>query len=213
MAFEGRTRQAFYSGVGNTRQVGLSEMGGIQADQLLPNCTELARIGKVYGIVHTVATAVPPLQVVPTTTAAFVVNNTDVASGRNMVMLQCGAFLGSGTAGIGTTVMVGVTGAPLATQLTADGTGFTKLFGTGFNQGSVAFGDVSKGVIAGWVPIASVDNQAGAVPGTGISADLRGMFIVRPTYAFMMHAVAGAGTTAKFCFYAIWLELPITVSI
>ena len=212
----GETRSQGFNAIGSQRAIGLDELGGLLNSPMSPALYNLARRGLVYGIKHTVATAVAPLQVVPTTTAAFVLNNTDSgASAKNLIMLQCGIYLGSGTNGIGAAVFAGVTGGPLATQLTTDGTGFTKSQGLGAGQAaSLAYGDVSKTVVAGWQHIGGFDaNPAAAVPGASRVFDLNGAFIVRPTYAFMMHTVAGAGTSAAYCYSALWAEVRCTTDI
>lgn len=200
---------------GALRTLGMSELGGAQIDTLLPQYAEICRTGRVYGAVQAVAGAVANSTTIPTTTARFVINNISTSTApKNVVPLLCGAFLGSGTAGIGCTLMAGTTGGALATQLTADGSNITRFQGVGSGQNtSCCWCDVSKTVVANWVPLASRDTSAAAVVGTGIEADCRGMFIVPSTYAFMLHVVAATGTSPLYCFWCIWAELPITVSI
>lgn len=211
---QARVRAATFSGAGQTRQLGTSEMGGVHTDRLLPEFTEMCRTGRVQGAVNTVATGVVPLQVVPTTTAAFVIQNVDSGSGaKNIIPLMCGAYLASGTAGIGVTLFAGVSAGPLATALAADTAGVTRMQGIGAGQSQISWVGLSKSVVANWIPLASANVSAAAVPGTGVQADCRGMFIVRPTWAFMLHTLADAGSTSKFSFWVTWLEVPVSISI
>jgi hypothetical protein len=208
---ESIVRGVDFQAEGTPRVVGCDELGGLLSSQLSPSLFNLARCGKIFAAKHTVATAVAPLQVVPTTTAAAVLYN-PAESGKMLVMLKCGVYLGSGTSGIGLAVFGGVTGGALATALTADGSGVTRSQGLGAGQSSVAFMDFSKTVVAGWTYIGGLDsNPAAAVPGTGRDFDLNGAFIVRPTYAFHAHTVAGAGTSAAYCFSFLWAEVNCTV--
>src|SRR5262245_50228396 len=94
-----------FQATGTPRNVTASELGGLMCSDLDPALYAYAKAGKVFFAVHTVATAVAPLQVVPTTTAAFVVNNVATPTSNTvLVVIQAGYFLGSGTAGIGTTL-------------------------------------------------------------------------------------------------------------
>jgi hypothetical protein len=44
-----------------------------------------------------------------------------------------------------------------------------------------------------------------------VAVRLNGEWIVRPTFAFSLHVVAGPGTAAAFCFFAAWIEAPLTL--
>jgi hypothetical protein len=205
---EGLTTQASYQAVGTPRVLSMDELGGLKVSGLLPAYYDLARQGKIFACTHTVATAEAPLQVVPTTTAALVVNNVDTStSAKVCVVLQAGIFLGSGTSGIGATLYGQVGSTPLATQLSADTSGVTRTNGRGGADSSVAYVGISKTVAGGWTQLGSYDCAAAAVVGQGLVVPLHGMFVVRPTYAFGLHAVAPAGTTAKFVFSVIWAEV------
>lgn len=210
---EAVVRGVDFQAEGTPRPIGSDELGGALVSALSPNLFNLARSGKIFGGIHTVATAVAPLQVVPTTTAAWVVYN-PVESGRLLVMLQCGIYLGSGTNGIGAAVFGGVTGGVLATPITANVSGVTRSIGLGTGQTSVAFCDTSETVVANWQHLGGLDaNPAAAVPGAGRIFDLNGAYIVRPGFAFMMHTVAGAGTSALYCYSSLWAEVNATLDI
>jgi hypothetical protein len=205
---EGLTGPASYQASGTQRAVSLDELGGLKVSGLLPAYYDLARQGKIFACTHTVATAEAPLQVVPTTTAALVVNNVDSSTGgKVLVLLQAGLYLGSGTSGIGATLYGQVGSTALATQLSADTSGVTRTNGRGGADSSVAYVGISKTVAGGWTQLGSYDCAAAAVVGQGFAVPLHGMFVVRPTYAFGLHATAPAGTTAKFVFSAIWAEV------
>jgi len=148
---------------------------------------------------------------VPTTTAAFVVNN--VASDNPataLVPILAGAYLASGTAGGGLTLFGQVTQKPLGTQLTADGTGVARGRPPQQSTAGLAFCDLSKTVTGAWCPLGSCERTANATPGAGLVVWPHGMFTVPPGYAFSLHVLAGAGTSAAYCFAVAWIEVPLT---
>src|SRR5262245_43803956 len=109
-----------------TQRNGLStEQGGHLVSVLDPSLHVYSRMGRVFSVTTTVATAVAPLQVVPTTTAAFVLNNV-ATDGRLLVIVAAGFINGSGTSDKGGALYGQVGSAPLGTQLTADATGVVK---------------------------------------------------------------------------------------
>lgn len=203
---------AFWNeGPGVSRPVLTDEFGGVYRSKLAPRYMAYARMGWVRFATHTVATAVAPLQVVPTTTAAFVLNNVSV-TGNMAVMLEAGCMFASGTAPAGFSLWGQVTSAPLATQLTQDAVGITRGNGRGgAGQVGDTFADFSKTVAGGWALLGAMDTGVPATPGVGLTRPLDGGWIVKPTYAFGLHVVAGAGSSAAFTFYAKWIELPITL--
>jgi hypothetical protein len=209
---QGLTATPSYQAVGTPREVLLSELGGLFTAQLDPQLYTLARMGRIFHAVHTVATAVVPLQVVPSTTAALVVNNVDTSTPNRLVVpLFAGCWLASGTAGIGVSLFGLSTSTALATQLSANTSGVTVGCSRGGSDAPNSYVGLSKTVAGNWSFLGSVDVSAAAVPGTGTPmVPLHGLFVVRPTYAFGLHAVAGAGTTAAFSFAVIWAEIPGT---
>lgn len=183
-------------------------LGSLKFASMEPRYLEMAREGKIFTVTLTVAQAVAPLQVVPTTTAAFVLNHYDTTTTKCLFPIRIAAFLASGTSDIGATLFAQVGSTPLATQLTANGTGVVMSNTRGGVPASSAYGDTSKTVAGGWCAIGSFANAAAATPGCGVVVDVEGMFCVRPTYALGLHVVSGAGTTAKYTFSVTWAELP-----
>jgi hypothetical protein len=205
-----------YRPVGDPRPWGCDELGGLYFSKLCPDYFALSRAGKVFTATHTIATAVAPLQVVPTTTAAFVVNNVHAPAagvpGKLVVPLFASVFLASGTAALGLSLWGQVGSTPLATQLTANDAGVT--VGNAMDSGRtrISWVGLSKTVAGAWTCLGGMDCAAATTPGVGLTIPLRGMFVVQPTYAFGLHVLAGAGTSAAFTFSVAWAEVEGTCS-
>lgn len=199
-------------GFNTPAQLRMSELKSLFVDQMAPDYYEMCRNAKIFGVTTTVAVAVVPLQVVPTTTAAFVLNNVSTTN-TLVVPLAISVLFASGTAAVGSSIYAQVGSTPLATQLTADGTGVVKsCLRGGVATGSVCWGDSSKTVAGGWQLIGGINTTAATTPGYSVSIPVNGMYVVRPTYALGLHVLSGAGTTAAFSYSVIWAELPGTAS-
>ena len=186
-----------------------TKLGAIRTAGVEPAFYELSRSSRVFGLSLAVGNAVACVQTVPTTTATFYLhNNAATGSTRCLVPLLIGAYLGSGTAAAGMTVMATVTTANTVSPPTANGTGYTitGLNGTGT---SVALGKSSQTIPSGsvWVQIASSETTADTNPGTGCLREANGMFVVRPGFGLGVAVLSGAGTSAAYCPSIIWAEI------
>lgn len=194
-------------GSGSNLALRQTHQGSLVTSHYEPDYYELARNGQIFTVTTTVAVAVAPLQVVPTTTAAFVLNNVDTStSAKVLVPLTVSCYLGSGTADTGMSLFAQCTSTALATQLTANGTGVV-MSNTRGSGTSIAYADSSKTVAGGWVCLGSIANAASTTPGVGITVDCKGLFIIKPTFALGLHVLSGAGTSAKFSYSVTWAEV------
>lgn len=186
-----------------------TNLGSTRVGQTEPDYFEMARRGWLFGVHHTVATAIAPVQVISTTTAPFVLNNVDT-SGNVIVPLLVGVMLGSGTAGLGLTLCAGVTNGAVTTQLSADGTGVVHKCLRDQGNTPTAFADFAKTIPAGSVfnNIGGMQNAAAAVVGSGFTVDLRGMYVIKPTYGFCLSILSGAGTSPLFTLSVIYARIP-----
>lgn len=188
-------------------------LGQLSVAEVEPKYYELARAGLIFGITHTVATAIVPLQVFPTTTAGFVVNNVST-DGSLLVPLKIGISVGSGTAGAGASLGVGVTPSALATQLTADGAGVVHKSLRDAGKVPTAYMDFAKAVVAPVYSIIGVCNHAAvATVGGGGLFDCDGLFVVKPTFALAGFILSGAGTSAAYCISVTYAMIPNTTAL
>lgn len=185
-------------------QMELSRLKALRVTMLESWGFELGRVARSFVAgTNIIANAVAPVTAIPTTTAAWVLNNANAAgSGKLLHIKAVGLFYASGTAGAdGAALMGGVTPTVLATQLTANGTGHNTQATRGF--GAVNhYMDVSKTVPSGiaWGLLApSTYIGAATVTGLAMMADVRHLgLVVPPQFAFAASALGDTGTTAKY---------------
>lgn len=206
--FEGRVEELAQTYSNTPQPVSLQHLGALRVSDATPRYYEWARKGWLFGFNHTIATAITPVQVFPTTTGNLVLNNADT-TGCCVVPLLVSVMNGSGTNGIGFSLLAGVTPSALATQLVADGSGVVHKNLRDNANTPTAYADFNKTVVAPvYNVIASSAMAAAAVPGGGVTADCMGMFVIKPTFAFVLDVLSGAGTSAKFNVNVIYARVP-----
>ena len=191
----------------------LNRQGSLMVDSALPARAELARAGRrFYYSGGVVANAGAPVQDIGTTTALRALWNGEPqdGTGRSLVIEQVSAIMASGTAGLGTALLAGVTGTVQAAAV-ANGTGVVLGKAAGQSGSSLAtFGTaITLAANPGWIAIGSLDQAASVSIGAGIVVDLNGLFIVPPGKCLALTVIAPAGTSAKFTFSVVWSELAL----
>ena len=198
-------------GSGTTAYFGGTPFGSLRSAPYEPRYAELARNGRLFTASITVAQAIAPLQVLPTTVAGFYLHNADTSNSVYLLPLRVGVALASGTADTGISLVGWVTPSATVSPISANGTGCL-VQGTRGGGSSSAFFGVSQTVPVGGAPItiATVANAASTTPGVGATGDCEGCFLIRPSYGFCLHGLSGAGTTAKLIVNILWAELTYT---
>jgi len=208
MADQGRIQElgaGAYPGYSDHRQTTLNSLA---VDSVAPRYFELARAGLIFCAQHTIATAITPVQTYPTTTGNVVLNNVNTNGGL-LVPLKIAATVGSGTAAVGASLLVGVTPSALATQLTADGTGVVHKSLRDAGKTPTAYMDFGKTVVAPvYSTLGANLTAASTTPGGGAVHDCEGVYIVKPTFALVVDVLSGAGTSAKWNISIIYAMIP-----
>ncbi len=171
---------------------------------------EASRAGIRFHLLATLATGIAPVQALPTTAAQWLLYN-PLNSGVNMYFDRLGAWLLSGTAGAGGTVLAGLCGA--AQVPTTIPNGLSACTVSNANPGSVrgsALKIASGATLAanpGWQPIAWM-NPAGTVLGQTqmVNDDVRGKFILSPGAGLALVVISPTGTTPLFIPVASYRE-------
>jgi hypothetical protein len=184
--------------------------GSLAVDQVAPRYYELARAGLVFTAVHA-ATGVTAATSFPTTAPNYVLNNVNTNGGL-LVPLRVSFILISGTAAVGASILVGTTPSALATQLSADGTAVVHKSTRDAGQTPTAYLSIgSNTVVAPAYDVYGFQNPAVTVGG-GITAELNGTHIVKPTFALAVDIVSGAGTSNKWGLCVTYAMIPNTTA-
>lgn len=197
---------------GTEQEQQITRLGALRTTLLEAQGFELGRAGRsFFGGMTLVAGGVVPVVDLPTTTAPFVLFNSNPSGGKLYHVKQVTGWYASGTAGaFGFGLFGGVTPSVLATALVANGaTNFRTQAtrGTGAVSGYV---DVAKTIPSGtcWMHFGGILHGAATVTGPAYTVDVRHLgIIVPPLFAFALGALGDTGTTAKFGFSIAWDEL------
>jgi len=171
--------------------------GGLHVQTVNPKYMEFARGQRLYAASTGAGTAIAPVNALPTTTAAWALYNGD--TGKHLVVLKITAHSVSGTLGLGMSLLAGISSAAQASAPSAYSSSVHKAITPGSADTNGVF--AQNVTLAGapiWVNVASRDQLSAASIGSGLVADVEGMFIIPPTYALGMTVLAPAGTSALF---------------
>lgn len=194
---------------GGSPRVPGSQIGGhalVQGNGL--DLLELARARKLYTANTGTGTAIAPVVAMPTTAAAHALYN-NAKDDTHLVVLKVGIWLVSGTPGFGLGLLAAMDTEPQAAALTK----YTNSHISGVTPGSPA----SKGVYdatvtltgGAWDLLASKDQTEDVAVGSGLVANVAGMFVVPPGHVLALSALSLAGTTPLFGASYLWAELPL----
>ena len=178
-------------------------------NQVLGRYTSLALNGNLYVMSQNstqagIAGVVAP----PTTTSGFILYNAAAASTKTVLMpLWVGVTAKSGTIGSGLTIECGLTSGALATPLTANGSNvIIKNMLDGVTADSTTFADINKTVVqASYVNFSSGGAAVGI--GSGLSVDVGGMFVIKPTFAFDVSVLGPTGTSPVYFVSIVYAKL------
>jgi hypothetical protein len=198
---------------GTEQENQITRLGSLRMAMLEQWGFEMGRANRSFiGGIDLVAGAVVPVVNFPTTTAPFVLYNSNPAGGKLYHVTHAGMAYGSGTAGAaGAALFGGVTASVLATALTSnDATNFQTQSTRGYGAVTGYVG-VAKTIPSGsaWMILSpSTPATAATVTGPAVSVDVRHMgFIVPPGYAMVLGALGDTGTSAKYVFSIAWNEI------
>ncbi len=184
--------------------------GSLAVAQVEMPYTELLREGKYFlGATGPVTNAQAPLQDVPTTACTWMLWNGESDDGNSYLVDWFYPWLGSGTAAVGMTVLVGLTKAKQAAP--SAGTGLVSGSASGGQAATkaiLATGPTITGGTPVWTGIGGSLQAATATVGQG-DQPLSVRILVPPNYGLAIALVSGTGTTAKYQFGMGWAELKL----
>ncbi len=170
----------------------------------LPERTELARLGGSYLATIATANAFTYVAVWPTTRAELIVYNNAATGGPSLIIDSAWMVNVTSQAAANPIALLGQNCAPGLVAAPTDGT--TTIVQTSLSKKNAALTRVGSALFAlantafclanHWDLLASTPNAATATVGMGITADLKGRYVIPPTGAFGLAGLAGtaAGT-------------------
>ena len=195
------------------RPVRLTSQGSLAVAQVEPEYAELARGGRIFAAVTGVSsTFKAPVVAIPSTTATWAVWNGEPDGGASYLILQASAFLASGTAGVGGSLIAAVSLIRHAAQTAYANSILQSLSGGNKDTKAVLANAVTiAGTQPPWIQIAAADWAASTTIGVGLVAPVKGLFLVQPGGLFCLDVLSGVGTTALYGVSVVWAEVEVDV--
>ena len=212
---QGTVDQGNFYPYGLPAQLRLSPLRHAFVDQVQPSRVELVRMGKVFSAnlgTGAAATGTQSVAQMPTTATIMALwNGNTVASNIHLVILKVSAWVFAGTMGLGKSMICGVASASQSAVTKGTGAvGPTNNLLTSTNVSAAIIGQAT--VLGGappWVVVAGADSPSAIEIGASMAADVEGLFIVPPQFAFGMHVLGGAGTAPLYLGSVCWAEYPL----
>lgn len=191
----------------------MSQHRSLFIGELEPKYMEFARTRRLYGANTGAGTATAPVQALPTTTASWALYN-PATNTRVLVPLRAYCWSVSGTTGLGLAMLIGNLTTVVATASIP--TAYTDSVSAAIMPNSAATNAIFGSAVTVPAPtwnVAAARSQVAAIEvGSGLSAELHGMYIVEPGFALVGDVLAPAGVTALFGFGFIWGELDLDLA-
>lgn len=212
MIFEGVVRR--FSGLRGGKgplDARLTHQESLAAALVEPSGFEMTRAGRRFYLAWngTGPTGIAPVQAMPTTAAQWAISNTD--PGKSYHFKELGAFVFSGTPGVGGLLLACIFNTPAQTGLAA---GVAVANGSNSAIGSKAAiksaVTITAPAVPSWFPVAF--NPPGAV-GAGVggnvilNTEVNARVALQPGQSLGLAVLALAGTTPLFLPIAEWVEL------
>lgn len=193
---------------GGDVDIRLSQHRSQFVSQLEPKYLELARAKRLYGANSAAGTAKAPLTALPTTTATWMIYNPTTSS-RVLIPLKAYCWSVSGTLGLDMGMALAIPPTVVATPPTKYSSSVIHPLNPGAQTTTAIFGQGVTVAAPVW-SIAATRTQPAAIGiGSGLVADLDGMYIIEPGFGLGGAVVAPTGTTALFGFGFTWAELDL----
>lgn len=194
-----------------TADIRLSQHRSLFVQQFEPKYMEFARVRRLYGANTGAGTAKAPVTALPTTTATWVIYNPTTSS-RILVPLQVYCWSVSGTLGLGMALLSALPPTKVATAPTAFASSVSNPLMPSSQPTSAIFGNAVTIAAPVWNVHAARSQVSAVEVGSGLVADLDGMYLIEPGFCLAAAVLAPVGTTALFGVGFIWGELDLTLS-
>lgn len=192
-----------------TQYARASNSGALRTAQTEQSGLELSRAGVRFMMGQSAAlTGIAPVQAMPTTAAQWVIWNPSTT--KSLVFDKLGAYLNSGTAGAGSTVIIANITLP-ATSSTKSGITIANMSGS--STASVAL--INSGVTVtspaapAWHVLCTTASAATAVLNVAAYEDVNGKVIVPPLAGLGLCVLAPTGTSPLYAPIAQWTEVEL----
>src|SRR3990167_9231879 len=212
----GVTRNPTRVSVGtNDTELSFTPMGALMvANYEPPKMLRAIHGDRFAAVVGNGATFKAPVTAIPTTTATWMLFNNESATsgtGKTYFVDKVSAFLASGTAASGITLLGCVTLASQTAPSAYASTVVSALDGTNgtSTNGILANAHTITGTQPAWHVLAGIDNVAAATIGMSVTADLDGGYLIPPQYGMGITVLSGVGTTALYGVSVIWDEINV----
>ena len=192
---------------GQTVEVVTSQHRSQFVSQVEPEYMELARAGKLYSCENGTAVGLANVAAIPTTTASYALYNGSAS--KHLVVLRIATSCEVITAPVTFMLIAGISPLPQASAETEYASSLSKAMlprspaPEGYLTDAVTLADTPV-----WNTLGSYEGNSGLL-GAAIVADVKGMFIVPPSFALGIDIVGSAGTTPLFFVNVIWAELEL----
>lgn len=211
----GRIYKYMLGGFGNPGPIRQTEYSSLAVQQAEPPGLELARAGLRYaGGCQVVASALAPVQAIPTTGGALALYNTEPDGGKSIVVESVSVSLASGTPGTGFALYCGLSQGRLVTAPSAAANYGSAPIGKSQGKSTIALWATTF-TLAGspkwWAVIAGPTGGASASVGDGGTRDLGGRVVIPPGHALAFTVMSAAGTTPLFAIHVEHVELQVTL--
>lgn len=192
-------------------KLGISRHGGVLVDDAVGLPLAAASLGnRVFAATSATATELVPVTAVPTTAAAWALWNSEPDGGRDYYIDRVGCWSVSSTAlGLGMSLLICVT---LGRQAIGPATATNSILASlsGGSLDTKAIFDTGLSISGGtppWINVASRSQIAAQEVGSGLVAEVKGAFRVKPGHALGITVLAPLGTIAKFGVSVVWVEI------
>lgn len=179
--------------------------------ELEPKYMEFARMRRLYGANTGAGTAIAPVAALPTTTASWVLYN-PTTNTRVLVPLRAYCYSVSGTMALGMAMVL----AGLTSVVASAPSAYTDSVSAAIMPNSTAsnaiFGQNVTVVAPVWNVHAARSQVSAVEVGSGLIADLHGLYLIEPGYALCGDILSAVSADDLYGFGFVWGELDLDLA-
>lgn len=196
---------------GPQRDLRLTTLESLSVAQMEPLRYEAARAGRRMTLGYSGApTGIAPVQALATVSSHWAIFNADTT--KAYAIEELGAFVASGTPGVGGTLYGSIYQLPANTGGSTNGIAVASSSNGGYASKAIVKSGVSISQPSApvWFPIAeNLSPNVAAFPGSGSFAnrEIKGSIVIPPQQGLALYVLAPAGTSPLFVPWGVWCEL------
>jgi hypothetical protein len=189
----------------------LSQYRSLFVAELEPKYMEFARMRRLYGANTGAGTAIAPVAALPTTTAAWALYN-PTTNTRVLIPLRAYCYSVSGTMALGMAMVLAGLTSPVASAPSAYTDSVNKAIMPNSQASNAVFGQNVTVVAPVWNVHAARSQVSAIEVGSGLSADLHGLYVIEPGYALCGSILSAVSADDLYGFGFVWGELDLTLA-